>query len=269
MFIPEVVKQQASLNFDGSYWLQLARKDAEENGMSFSEECSSWYGDMLLAQFQAKNGSLCAARSGHAAQSSIWCYEYPYKNGLACMSRNILLRNSTAFTGPPGVYRDKPDAAPGTLRVFCDKLQPGSPQYGALETGLTTEDIKWFTNAADFEAKGPEDSSACGPDVLDHPILFVSRLDPTNPYHNMQSVVHVFVSLVLFSNRTAGREMQVSCEYRGLGRFAYARTLGFGVKEKLSVLVEQLLCSSLLISRCSRMLVDLAFACLLCVVLCS
>jgi hypothetical protein len=133
--------------------------------------------------------------------------------GLACRARNLVV-NATSFMGsrpPSGESRHEsylPQGNPGSVQLQCRR--PHSPRQtdalgsaadkrpGITDRQLQSEQLPWFKSAvqqvepAVLQAR----CSSSGGEVISHPVMFVSRLDPTNPYHHTQVHGHTRLFLV-------------------------------------------------------------------------
>lgn len=184
-------------------------------------------------------GSTSSSSGAPGPSSHVACHAYPYRNfGLACKSRNLVL-NATAFMGvptPPGEkehYRYLPGGIPGSVKLDCQlphipkhleaaawslgfkgaalnsSLPPGLDNFTA---NLARERTPWFTSAAARAAPGDIDAACRAPSgggggggAVQHPVMLVSRLDPTNPFIHSQSVVQAFLTLAALQAANGGR----------------------------------------------------------------
>jgi hypothetical protein len=148
--------------------------------------------------------------------SQVDCCTYPvdHGSGLACRSANIVL-NTTAFMGFPPPEGEPshagylPRGTPGSVQLQChmphlttpiaqghkgraDSAAGAGPaaanrRMASMDRQLHSEQLPWFTTAVQQEEpRVIHDSCSSGGDVISHPVMFVTRLDPTNPYHHTQ-----------------------------------------------------------------------------------
>jgi hypothetical protein len=162
--------------------------------------------------------------------SQVECCTYPVDSGegLACRSRNIVL-NTTAFMGSPPLEGESshagylPQGTPGSVQLQCRMPHLTSPTATAaaragdsdseaaaeaeaaaerravfMDRQLQRERLPWFKSALQqTEPSAIRDSCSSGDDVISHPVMFVTRLDPTNPYHHTQVRVTLCSGLLL------------------------------------------------------------------------
>jgi hypothetical protein len=191
------------------------------------------------------------APGGLGPTSRVECYAYPNQGyGLACLSANLLL-NASAFMGPPappGSAEHRaylPAGGAGSVRLACrpPSMLPadgGAPPAGAgsgapapsqaltvdelVRDALAKDEARWFKPPAFQQASPGEVAARCadgagGSGVVPHPVMFVSRLDTTNPFWWTQSLLQAFMTLAVLdtaaANATGGspppfaRELQV------------------------------------------------------------
>ena len=159
------------------------------------------------------------AGGGSGINSRVDCYAYPVKQkGLGCVATNIVV-SASAFMGPPvqpgkpGHEAYVPAGAPGSVRMSC-KLDPngGAGDGSATSSGsvisanYNAEMLPYFKGASQTVDEtelsalcrgggGSAGSSSGG--TVRHPVMFMSRLDPTNPYHFGQGFMQAFLTLAV------------------------------------------------------------------------
>lgn len=194
---------------DVARWVEFAAADSAAMGTTVSAECDAALGATWLRKWAAARGKLCgdagAAGAGASGRSSVSCYAYPVRRGLACFSRDLVLEPSAFLGVPPpagaeGHEAYLPKGAPGSVLLGCDLAGGNGSSAGVLEGNLRNDSMPWFNKAArGGEAAAVE--AACGggsgAPAVEHPVVFVARADPTNPYHFTQSLVQAFLSMSL------------------------------------------------------------------------
>lgn len=218
---PAVTSSPVPLKFQLRQWLRYAAADAVHHGISISEDCEQVLGAGFVQRFAQSRGELCGAGTAGSAGSplsQVDCYAYPVRStGMACQSKNAVL-NISSFMGPyPPVgagehHKYLPVGATGSLQLDCRLLGPeddGGHAFPSWKTigvmGIEKEQLPWFKSApkqVNSQAIGEACQKTTG-NVVQHPVLFVSRLDPTNPYHHTQSIVQAFLNLLMLEDTTA------------------------------------------------------------------
>jgi hypothetical protein len=180
-------------------WLEFAERDAALHGVVVSDTCNLQHGSGFLGKFKTNCGVLCGQLNSNLQHlSSVECCAYPVEErGLACWASNILV-NATAFLGPKVAkgHQEHSTYAPvglaGSVGVDCHMYSLADAANGTVwSTGggnnVRKELLPWFTSALDAKNPGIVQTSCQGhAHVVHHPVLFVTRLDTTNPYHHMQ-----------------------------------------------------------------------------------
>jgi hypothetical protein len=182
-------------------WLDFAQRDALQHGVLVSDRCSTQLGLGFLDSFSQSRGALCGQKSDRTHQqhvSSVECAAYPvHQQGVACWAENLLV-NSSSFLGPkrPQGHQDHnkyvPIGTAGSVKADCHKYSPADTANGTVwRTGagknLQKELLPWFTSAFETtDAEAVEAACHGSSHVVHHPVVFVTRLDTTNPYHHTQ-----------------------------------------------------------------------------------
>lgn len=195
------------LHLDAWAWLTFAASDAANQGTVVPSDCLQAQGAPFLQRFQGTCSKICdAGQQGQpaAAGSSVDCCGYPVDNlGVTCQASNLVL-NTTAFLGPHVPEGEQshrkylPAGAPGSVLLGCELQQRGAtaqPNAAQVFQFLAQESLPWFTSAPVQSQPGGK-SAVLGPcsgsegTRISHPVMFVSRLDTTNPYHHTQVREH-------------------------------------------------------------------------------
>jgi hypothetical protein len=198
---PPAAATQNDLRLDVGLWLSYAAADAAQEGTEVSVSCQRTHGANFVSQFRSSCSTLCIPASIVPAQqltSQVDCCVYPVRGGegLACRASNIVV-NTTSFMGSPppqGESRHEgylPKGEPGSVELQCHMHNQTA---AAASTGpisdrrLQREQLPWFKSAVQQMEPGVLQArcSSSGSDVVSHPVMFVTRLDPTNPYHHTQ-----------------------------------------------------------------------------------
>jgi hypothetical protein len=182
-------------------WLEFAERDALQHGVVVSDRCNAQLGMGFLDTFSRSRGALCGGQSDHTRQqhvSSVKCAAYPVQQqGLACWAENLLV-NSSSFLGAkrPQGHQDHKQYVPigtaASVKADCHKLSPADAANGTVwSTGagknIHKELLPWFTSAFDTtDAEAVKAACQGYSHIVHHPVLFVTRLDTTNPYHHTQ-----------------------------------------------------------------------------------
>lgn len=176
-----VARPQASArHLDTQFWLQFAQQQAEQAGVSFSNACSARFGADFLNKWRKDVLSVCSSPS--ASGSTVTCHAHPTGAGLACRTIDMVV-NAAAFmgqrsTGATTHTHFLPAGADSSVMLGCNMSAEA-----ASAGHMSAEHLPWFKGAY----AGTDDITArCqGIAVVDHPVLFVSRLDMTNVYHHL------------------------------------------------------------------------------------
>lgn len=232
--------RSSNLAADALFWVEFARQDASSNGMAVSPDCNLKLGDTFLEGFTNSSGTVCGRRGDTA--SWVDCFAYPVKQqGLGCIVNNLQLNgHSFMGQGPPAgaAAHDAyvPAGNAGSVRLGC---RLNSSSHPVLAANLQKEQLPWLKSALS-QAGTEEVVSNCTDmhDKVDHPVVFVSRLDTTNPYHHTQSVVQTFLTLAaagkgdpanrfrqIQASAVTGISLDVSYGYTAVcGLYAHTRT---------------------------------------------
>lgn len=189
----------SNLAADVLFWVDFARQDMANQGMTVSDKCNFSLGAGFLERLASSSGTVCG--SSHGTASWVDCFGYPVKKqGLGCVANNLVLdgcnfmgQGPAAGAAAHGSYI--PAGRAGSVRLGCS-INSSSPPL--VVSNLQNEQLPWLKSAL-TEADPAEISSNCsrhGPGRVGHPAVFVSRLDTTNPYHHTQSVIQTFLTLV-------------------------------------------------------------------------
>lgn len=201
-----VSPRRSILKVDALFWVEHAQRDLFKQGVQLSESCSVKLGEGFLANFANASGTLCGSEAADSI-SRVQCVGYPVKQqGIGCLVNNLAL-DGYSFMGPePPVGAAAHDAylpigQPGSVRLACSMVsrQPGNK---AVVDNLQQEQLPWIKKAY-TQATIDEVRSVCSEQsghITNHPVMFVSRLDATNPYHHTQSIVQAFLTLAALSN---------------------------------------------------------------------
>lgn len=216
---PSTVDEESvlQLRHDPLYWLDAAERDALQHGVRPSESCNAKLGRGFLQKFRDVSGTICGSEPG--AASKVECYAYPVKNeGLACVASNLLVDGHLFMGKGPSTGSQEhnaylPEGPPNSVELGC-KMSSADVNKTGLIGNLQEEHQPWLKTAS-AHVDGDTILSHCHQAgvAIAHPVTFISRLDPTNPYHHMQSVVQTFLTLavVRMSNMTSSRKgFQVS-----------------------------------------------------------
>jgi hypothetical protein len=199
--------QWQRLKYNVAHWQSLAIQDAHSHGVNVSGPCLKQIGDGVLHSFRTARSWECQGDHAHAYTSSVQCRDYPLQPGMACSSRMLVIHNATGFMGPParavpGHTQFVPSGGRRSVVLSC------SPS--AATSGYTTELLPWFKSALHkVEPSAMRDLCTPGAGLVDHPVLFVTRLDPTNPYHHMLTVLHVYMSLAALGSSPAPKQVRM------------------------------------------------------------
>lgn len=190
--------RKPALKYDMRKWLQIAAADAARHSTHISGSCNASHGLGFLEEFRLSTGNLCGPQTERHA-SSVECSAYPVEHrGLACWATNIVI-NASGLLGaevPPGFQEHSkylPAGLAGSVKFNCHMQQPTDTPAGTRTVwqsgagdSLKGELLPWFKPpTAVHDADAVE--TYCGrSDSVDHPVMFVVRLDPTNPYHHTQ-----------------------------------------------------------------------------------
>lgn len=213
---PPAAETHNEFRLDAGLCLRYAAADAAREGMEVSGSCKHTHGAEFIHRFRSSCNMLCGAdvaKPPQQSSSQVDCCLYPVDGGrgLACRARNIVV-NTTAFMGsrpPSGESRHEsylPQGIAGSVRLQC--RMPHSPHQtdplgaaAAASTGpgftdrqLQSEQLPWFKSAVrqmEPAVLQAQCSSSRG-EVISHLVMFVSRLDPTNPYHHTQVPDHAY-----------------------------------------------------------------------------
>ena len=191
----ETPKQRAQLlckHLDTQFWLQYAQHDALRHGASMSQQCDGIQGSAWLAKYASSLSHVCG--SGDSGSIAV-CYAYPKENrGLTCWTKNMLL-DAHAFlgksvtSGQPDHHKFLPIGGAGSVRLSCNMSRLNGSQ------NLVYDRLPWFKHA--YTMTTNKEIQASCVDAIEYPVMFVSRLDPTNPYHHTQTLVQTFLSLAI------------------------------------------------------------------------
>jgi hypothetical protein len=188
------------MRYQISQWLSFAEHDAATFGTALTNSCNASLGRAFLEKFKQSAARICKpAVETSKFRSIVECNAYPVEQrGLACSATNLVV-DATALLGiadPAGSQEHSgylPAGLPGSLHLNCQMMLSSAlsrtqtvGQAGHLHN-LEKEALPWFKRAW----KGANDTSMavhCGQAgyVVEHPVMFVVRLDTTNPYHHTQ-----------------------------------------------------------------------------------
>lgn len=180
-------------------WLQFAVADAEAAGVTgVSAECLQAQGVPFLERFQSTCGRVCGrSPADRWPASTVDCCAYPVDNtGAACVAANLAV-HAAAFMGPrvskgeQAHHKYLPAGQPGSVQLQCSAQEESGSQLvrqDRLGSALKHEHLPWF-KAATVHSHFTPGATLCSrmdTQAVRHPVMFVSRLDTTNPYHHTQ-----------------------------------------------------------------------------------
>eukprot|EP00798_Chlamydomonas_sp_ICE-L_P017575 gene17575-23900_t len=200
----------AHLKYNARHWLELASADARANGADANTElCSPRWGEKFLQEFKAGRFDICNATVDTPSPvSRVECYPYQYHYGTTCTSQNMIMTDSDMFMGSHPSGNNSPiddhksymsSGGFGSVRMDCQtRLTQADGLAEQAEMAVNSEQLPWFKQAY-RRASSVEVQEGCdgglGTLVVPHPVLFLTRVDPTNPFHHMESLVHLLISL--------------------------------------------------------------------------
>lgn len=192
------------LQLDPLFWIQYAEDDAMQHKTLISQDCNARLGRAFLQKFTDASGTICGGEDG--AVSRVDCFAYPVEQkGLACIASNLLLDGNGFMGKGPAIGAGEhsaylPEGGSGTVNLGC-RIKDPLNKHGAVTQQLHTEQQPWLQKAYRQVDAESIQNQCQEPGVSHaHPVLFISRLDPTNPYHHTQSVVQAFLTLAALSN---------------------------------------------------------------------
>lgn len=196
---PATQPPKPDLRYDIRKWLLFAGADAARHGTHISGSCNANHGLGFLEEFKLNTGNLCGPPAEGQACSSVKCSAYPVEHrGLACWATNIVI-NASGLLGPevpPGFQQHSkylPAGLAGSVKFNCHMQQPADTpagtrtlwQSGAGDS-LKGELLPWFKPPTAVKDADAVETHCRQDDNIEHPVIFVVRLDPTNPYHHTQ-----------------------------------------------------------------------------------
>eukprot|EP00798_Chlamydomonas_sp_ICE-L_P002599 gene2599-30995_t len=199
----------AHLKFDASHWMDFAAADAKANGADAnSDSCSPRWGEQLVKDFHAGHFDMCtkSPTDPAAPMSDVDCFAYPFDYGMTCTAKNMVITDTDALMGQHPTGRKikdhmsyNPAGAVGSVQMDCQVRATQEDGLSAkAEKAVKSEILPWFKQAY-AHASTVDIQQGCqgklGTLVVPHPMLIVTRVDPTNPFHHMESFVHLLISL--------------------------------------------------------------------------
>lgn len=177
------------------------------HGVNQPQHCDEVQGKAWLAKYISAEAVLCGNKEESPESSSVVCYGYPLKNrGLACVTTNMVL-DTNSFMGSAVAFgqtdhqRYLPAGNSNSVQLSC------SISRDAAFQNLVHDQLPWFKQAKSVISAAQIQTSCLH--AVQHPVMFVSRLDPTNPYHHTQTLVQTFLSLAVVAQNTTYDQLQV------------------------------------------------------------
>jgi hypothetical protein len=111
------------------------------------------------------------------------------------VASNLVLQSSTAFLGKRDGIAGMPNPAAGSIRLSCKRTAEAKDFLrGRLQSNEGSR--MWLVQAPQFDVPAEEQQRACSAgNIVQHPVLFLMRVDPENAFHNLETVVSVFAAL--------------------------------------------------------------------------
>uniref|UniRef100_A0A383V844 Uncharacterized protein n=1 Tax=Tetradesmus obliquus TaxID=3088 RepID=A0A383V844_TETOB len=188
------------LNFE--YFLKLATRHLVTSETASTPSCSADYGEQYLRRWNKLQDSYCntslsssAAETQTSISSSVACHAHPEADLATCAARNLVLQSSTAFLGSKDGIAGLPNPAAGSIRLSCKRTaDPKAFLRGRLQSNEGSRMM--LVQAPQFDVRAAEQARACSAArTIQHPVLFLMRVDPENAFHNLETVVSMFAAL--------------------------------------------------------------------------
>lgn len=182
--------------------VQLAARHLATSETASTPSCSADYGEQYLRRWNKLQDSYCntsssssAAETQTSTSSSVTCHAHPEADLATCAARNLVLQSSTAFLGSKDGIAGLPNPAAGSIRLSCKRsADPKAFLRGRLQSNEGSRMM--LVQAPQFNVPAAEQARACSEGhTIQHPVLFLMRVDPENAFHNLETVVSVFAAL--------------------------------------------------------------------------
>jgi hypothetical protein len=155
-----------------------------------AEGCDTRVGVGYLQRWRKLGGVYCnaseAAGGGNAGGggggSRVRCNAQPVADLTACLATNMVI-DAKAFAGGGKRPADGlPRAPPGSVRLGCNATRPVA---NFLRGRLRNEGPRrWIVDAARLVPAADVDAACAGAGAVRHAVVFVTRLDGSNAFHN-------------------------------------------------------------------------------------
>jgi hypothetical protein len=180
--------------------MQLAARHLATSETASTPSCSADYGEQYLRRWNKLQDSYCNSSSTSEAlsagsSSSVTCHAHPEADLTTCVARNLVLQSSAAFLGRKDGIAGLPNPAAGSIRLSCKQTADAKAFLrGRLQSNEGSR--MWLVQAPQFNVPAAEQQQACSTGrIIQHPVLFLMRVDPENAFHNLETLVAVFAAL--------------------------------------------------------------------------
>jgi hypothetical protein len=181
--------------------MQLAARHLANSDDASTPACSADYGEQYLRRWNKLQDTYCnssaasAAAAAPSTSSSVTCHAHPEADLATCVARNLVLQSSTAFLGKKDGIAGLPNPAAGSIQLSCKQTaEPKAFLRGRVQSNEGSR--MWLVQAPQFDVPAADQQRACSAGrTVQHPVLFLMRVDPENAFHNLETVVSVFAAL--------------------------------------------------------------------------
>jgi len=177
-----------------AFYLNASLDDFKAKGITVSAECESSCGIPYVNRWKAEKKRICNSLLNTPTSSVLDCYSHPSNfQTMFCHGHNIIIDSTALLGGYDNGKTFFPKSEPKSVRVSC-----------TLDKGFTVNYKDDFTLnnifAVALQHSLPEsEMSACKDPLrmVNHPVWFMSRWDPTNHWHHWEDLITMFLELLM------------------------------------------------------------------------
>ncbi|GBF97886.1 hypothetical protein Rsub_10241 [Raphidocelis subcapitata] len=185
-------------NFDAFFEQAREERALLSGGAAPPAGCDERVGRGYLERWRGLGAEFCAPPPGAGGGSRVRCNAHPAADLTVCLAEGLVL-DSRAFMGAAPAPDGLPRAPHGSVRLGCNAT---SPLRGYLRGRLANEGPRrWLVDAAEFVGPDAVAPPCADAGAVRRAVVFVSRLDGSNAFHNAEMLVHLFLGLATLQLR--------------------------------------------------------------------